>query len=95
MAHHARGTDPPPRRPDRAGRAGVGRRTAGRAAGPKGISPEDVADAGHLAQNLVLVSAALDIRTGLVGGFYDDLANDLFRLDGVHDTITYLLPLAA
>jgi hypothetical protein len=51
-------------------------------------------EAGHLAQNLGLVAAALSIRMGLVGGFYDDLANDLFRLDGVNNTLVYLIPLA-
>jgi thiopeptide-type bacteriocin biosynthesis protein len=52
-------------------------------------------EAGHLAQNLQLVAAALGVRTGLLGGFYDDLANDVCCLDGVDNTLVYLLPLAA
>ncbi|MEU4769409.1 thiopeptide-type bacteriocin biosynthesis protein [Actinosynnema sp. NPDC023794] len=50
------------------------------------------AEAGHLAQNLALVAAGLSLSLGLVGGFYDDLAHDVFLLDGVDDTLVYLLP---
>lgn len=50
------------------------------------------AEAGHLAQNLGLVAAALGMHLGLIGGFYDDLAHDLLGLDGVNDCLVYLLP---
>lgn len=50
-------------------------------------------EAGHLAQNLALVAAATGLELGLIGGFYDDLANDLFGLDGTDRFVVYLLPL--
>jgi SagB-type dehydrogenase family enzyme len=53
------------------------------------------AEAGHLAQNLALVAAGLSLSLGLLGGFYDDLAHDVFLLDGVDDTLVYLLPVGA
>jgi thiopeptide-type bacteriocin biosynthesis protein len=52
-------------------------------------------EAGHLAQNLTVTAAHLGIRTGLVGGFYDDIAHDVIGLDGVDDALVYFLPLAA
>ncbi|SDF79566.1 thiopeptide-type bacteriocin biosynthesis domain-containing protein [Lentzea fradiae] len=52
-------------------------------------------EAGHLAQNLTVTAAHGNIRTGLVGGFYDDLAHDVIGLDGVDDTLVYFLPLAS
>ncbi len=52
-------------------------------------------EAGHLAQNLTVTAAHLGIRTGLVGGFYDDIAHDVIGLDGVDDTLVYFLPLAS
>jgi SagB-type dehydrogenase family enzyme len=51
-------------------------------------------EAGHLAQNLGLVAAAQGLDMGLIGGIYDDLAHDLLTLDGVNDTLVYLLPVA-
>ncbi|MGI5507278.1 thiopeptide-type bacteriocin biosynthesis protein [Lentzea sp. CA-135723] len=52
-------------------------------------------EAGHLAQNLTVTAANLGIRTGLVGGFYDDIAHDVIGLDGVDDALVYFLPLAS
>lgn len=52
------------------------------------------AEAGHLAQNLGLVAAAMELSMGVIGGIYDDLAHDLLALDGVNDTLVYLLPVA-
>lgn len=52
-------------------------------------------EAGHLAQNLTVTAANLGIRTGLVGGFYDDIAHDVIGLDGVNDALVYFLPLAS
>ncbi|MFI6096106.1 thiopeptide-type bacteriocin biosynthesis protein [Lentzea sp. NPDC051213] len=52
-------------------------------------------EAGHLAQNLTVTAANQGIRTGLVGGFYDDIAHDVIGLDGVDDALVYFLPLAS
>ncbi|MEV6238459.1 thiopeptide-type bacteriocin biosynthesis protein [Lentzea sp. NPDC051838] len=52
-------------------------------------------EAGHLAQNLTVTAANLGIKTGLVGGFYDDIAHDVIGLDGVDDALVYFLPLAS
>ncbi|MFI9007966.1 thiopeptide-type bacteriocin biosynthesis protein [Actinosynnema sp. NPDC053489] len=52
-------------------------------------------EAGHLAQNLALVAAASGLALGVIGGFHDDLAHDVLCLDGVNDTLVYLLPVAA
>jgi SagB-type dehydrogenase family enzyme len=49
-------------------------------------------EAGHLAQNLALVAAASGLSLGMIGGFYDDLAHEVFGLDGVDDHLMYLLP---
>jgi thiopeptide-type bacteriocin biosynthesis protein len=51
-------------------------------------------EAGHLAQNLGLVAAAMGLGLGLIGGIYDDLAHDLLAVDGVNDVLVYLLPVA-
>jgi thiopeptide-type bacteriocin biosynthesis protein len=51
-------------------------------------------EAGHLAQNLGLVAAAMGLSMGTIGGIYDDLAHDLLALDGVNATLVYLLPIA-
>lgn len=50
-------------------------------------------EAGHLAQNLALVAAATDIGISTIGGFYDDLAHELFGLDGVDEVMAYLIPI--
>jgi thiopeptide-type bacteriocin biosynthesis protein len=52
-------------------------------------------EAGHLAQNLSLVAAAMGLSMGTIGGIYDDLAHDLLALDGVNATLVYLLPIAS
>ncbi|MET0233892.1 MAG: thiopeptide-type bacteriocin biosynthesis protein [Kibdelosporangium sp.] len=51
-------------------------------------------EAGHVAQNLGLVAAAMGLSMGTIGGIYDDLAHDLLALDGVNATLVYLLPVA-
>ncbi|HJP73909.1 MAG TPA: thiopeptide-type bacteriocin biosynthesis protein [Pseudonocardiaceae bacterium] len=50
------------------------------------------AEAGHVAQNLELVAAAMSLPMGIIGGFYDDVAHDVFGLDGVSEVLVYLLP---
>ena len=52
-------------------------------------------EAGHLAQNLGLVAAATGLSLGMIGGFYDDVAHDVLGLDGVDETLVYLMPLAS
>ena len=47
-------------------------------------------DIGHLAQNLCLVGVALDLAVTTTGGFFDDMANDLLRLDGVDEAVLYV-----
>ncbi|MEZ0090966.1 thiopeptide-type bacteriocin biosynthesis protein [Streptacidiphilus sp. EB129] len=49
-------------------------------------------EAGHLAQNLALTAAATGLSLGVVGGFYDDVAHELFALDGIDDVLAYVLP---
>jgi thiopeptide-type bacteriocin biosynthesis protein len=49
-------------------------------------------EAGHLAQNLALAAAATGLSVGVIGGFYDDVAHEVFMLDGVDDVLVYLLP---
>jgi SagB-type dehydrogenase family enzyme len=53
------------------------------------------AEAGHLAQNLGLVAAVTGLSLGVIGGFYDDVAHDVLGLDGVDESLVYLLPLAS
>lgn len=50
-------------------------------------------EAGHLAQNLALTAAATGLSLGMVGAFYDDIAHELFMLDGIDDVLAYLLPI--
>lgn len=50
------------------------------------------AEAGHLAQNLSLVAAATGLSLGMIGGFYDDVAHEVFGLDGIDNVAVYLLP---
>ncbi|MFD0591841.1 SagB/ThcOx family dehydrogenase [Catellatospora coxensis] len=51
------------------------------------------AEAGHLAQNLSLVAAATGLSLGMIGGFYDDVAHEVFGLDGIDNVAVYLLPI--
>ncbi|MDH6574910.1 thiopeptide-type bacteriocin biosynthesis protein [Kitasatospora sp. MAP5-34] len=51
-------------------------------------------EAGHLAQNLALTAAATRLSLVTVGGFYDDVAHELFMLDGVDEVLAYLLPVS-
>lgn len=47
-------------------------------------------DAGHIAENLYLAAEALGLGVCAIGAFYDDLANDLFGLDGREETVIYM-----
>ncbi|MCX5192606.1 thiopeptide-type bacteriocin biosynthesis protein [Streptomyces sp. NBC_00249] len=50
-------------------------------------------EAGHLAQSLLLTASALGLATTPLGGFRDDLAQELFGLDDLDQPLQYLLPL--
>jgi SagB-type dehydrogenase family enzyme len=48
-------------------------------------------EAGHLAQNVVLVAAALELPSLPVGGFYDRAVEKLVGVDGVDESAIYVL----
>jgi SagB-type dehydrogenase family enzyme len=48
-------------------------------------------EAGHLAQNLLLVGTAMGLGTLPVGGFLDDEVNGYLRLDGRHEAVLYVI----
>lgn len=50
-------------------------------------------EAGHAAQNVVLVSTALGLTSVTLAGFYDDRASRLLQLDPVNQALIYLLPI--
>jgi SagB-type dehydrogenase family enzyme len=47
-------------------------------------------DAGHQAENLWLAATAMGLGCMTTGGFFDDEANDLFRLDGLAESMLYV-----
>jgi SagB-type dehydrogenase family enzyme len=48
-------------------------------------------DAGHVSENLYLVSAALNLSVTATGGFIDDEINHSLGLDGVDDCVVLVL----
>ncbi|WP_048601943.1 SagB/ThcOx family dehydrogenase [Rubeoparvulum massiliense] len=48
-------------------------------------------EAGHMAQNLYLSATALDIGCMALGGFYDDGCNQLLDVDGINESVIYML----
>lgn len=50
-------------------------------------------EAGHLTQTLLLTATALGLAGTPLGGFHDDLAQELFGLDDLDHPLQYLLPL--
>ncbi len=48
-------------------------------------------DAGHAAQNLLLVTAALDLGAVALGGFRDDQLSAMVGADGVNEAAVYLV----
>lgn len=48
-------------------------------------------DAGHLTQNFYLVSATLGLGCCSIGGFMDDKLNNLVDLDGIRESMIYLV----
>ena len=47
-------------------------------------------DAGHIAQNLALAAAAVDLGTCQIGALFDDEVNDILGVDGVSESIIYM-----
>ncbi|MFJ6793469.1 thiopeptide-type bacteriocin biosynthesis protein [Streptomyces sp. NPDC091268] len=50
-------------------------------------------ETGHMVQTLLLTGAALGLAGTPLGGFHDDLAQELFGLDDLDQPLQYLLPL--
>ncbi|XEC96277.1 SagB family peptide dehydrogenase [Paenibacillus tarimensis] len=50
-------------------------------------------EAGHAAQNVLLAAAATGMTGAPLAGFYDDRANGLLGLDGLEQTVVYMIPL--
>jgi SagB-type dehydrogenase family enzyme len=48
-------------------------------------------EAGHAAQNALLAATALGLGSIVVGGFYDDLVDQLLGLDGVSESVLVLI----
>ena len=46
-------------------------------------------EAGHIMQNLLLTAGALGLGACPVGGFVDDILNDLLVVDGVEEAVVY------
>lgn len=47
-------------------------------------------DAGHLAQNIYLAATSADASCMTVGGFYDDMMNELIGIDGLEESVVYV-----
>lgn len=47
-------------------------------------------DAGHVAQNVALSAVALGLSSCQIGALYDDEANVLLGIDGVHESTVYM-----
>ena len=47
-------------------------------------------EAGHLAQNIYLITMSLNLGCVTIGGFNDDAFNELLELDGVEESTLYL-----
>jgi len=47
-------------------------------------------DAGHIAQNVALSAVALGLGSCQIGALYDDEANALLGVDGVHESTIYM-----
>ena len=48
-------------------------------------------EAGHVAQNVLLMSTALDLGATPLGGFYDRAVDALLQVDGVNESVLYAL----
>lgn len=47
-------------------------------------------DAGHMTQNIYLVSTSIEVGCCTIGGFLDDEINKLLDLDGVNESVIYI-----
>ncbi|HEY2172778.1 MAG TPA: SagB/ThcOx family dehydrogenase [Mycobacteriales bacterium] len=70
--------------------SGVPRRTAFKY-GERGYRFE-LLECGHACQNLLLAAAALDLAAVPIGGFLDDVLNDVLRVDGLTEHALYAIP---
>ena len=52
-------------------------------------------EAGHVAQNVLLVATALGLAACPVGGFYDRRVDGFLGIDGLYEASLYLLPVGA
>jgi SagB-type dehydrogenase family enzyme len=50
--------------------------------------------AGHAAQNVLLVAEAMGFRARLIGGFYDDALAVFLGVDGITQIPLYMIPVA-
>jgi SagB-type dehydrogenase family enzyme len=50
-------------------------------------------DAGHVAGNLALAAAGLGLGSCMVGAFFDDQVNELFRANGQTEAVLYMVAL--
>lgn len=48
-------------------------------------------EAGHLAQNMLLFAASMNLAACPIGGFIDDRANNYLKLDGLNEYIVYII----
>lgn len=48
-------------------------------------------DAGHIAQNMYLVSTSMNLGCCAIGGFLDDKINKILDIDGTKESVIYLL----
>ncbi|GIW63850.1 MAG: hypothetical protein KatS3mg091_652 [Patescibacteria group bacterium] len=46
-------------------------------------------EAGHLSQNILLISTSLKLSACPIGGFYEDKINRLLDLDGINESVIY------
>jgi SagB-type dehydrogenase family enzyme len=46
-------------------------------------------EAGHVAQNILLMAGALGLAAAPIGGFYDRSVDELLRVDGVNESVLY------
>jgi SagB-type dehydrogenase family enzyme len=47
-------------------------------------------DAGHMMENLYLVTTSLNLGVAALGGFYDDEVNELLDIDGINEAAIYM-----
>ncbi|MBN1818763.1 MAG: SagB/ThcOx family dehydrogenase [Sedimentisphaerales bacterium] len=47
-------------------------------------------DAGHIAENLALAATSIGLAGCHIAALYDDQANALFDLDGIHESVIYM-----